>query len=300
MEVVFLGTGSAWGAPEHGCPCLICQAMRRAGEERTRTSLLVTTDQHLLIDPGPDIRRQMIDHRVGRPDAVLITHEHLDHMGGLDDLLCFRRSVARQDWRPIPVYAHPAAWPSIEARFDYLFETTLEKRDYLPGRPAEDLAVEVTPFKTEHGPVAKGSVGLIIARNGKKLVYTSDFMSLPEEPEALAKPDLLILQAHFFNEPGFNRPHHMSLQNGLDYIARWEPKRVVLVHLSSADWTPGDPANAILKKLEPKDPLRDEDGRPFDIPLTTDDWAALAPRVLAAAGLDVAVEPAREGMRLVI
>ena len=298
MEVTFLGTGSAWGAPEYNCPCLICQAMRAGGEERTRTSFFLEAGENILIDPGMDLRRQMIDVGSPVPQAVIITHEHLDHMGGLDDLLCFRRSLPKDDWRPIPTFAHPLAWPAIEARFGYLMGSLLTRGECRPGQPIPGLKTGVVPFKTDHGPVAQGSVGLVFTWQNKKIVYTSDFEGLPHEPDILAGADLLILQSHFFNQPANNRPHHMSLQRAVDYLDRWRPKRVVLVHLSASDWVPGDPANNILQKLEPAGPLTGPDGRPLPVPLTTDDWAELAPRVLAQAGLDIPVEPAREGMRL--
>lgn len=297
MRLILLGTGSAWGGPEHTCPCKICQAMARAGEERTRTSILIEAGERLLIDPGPDIRRQLIDNQVQRPDAVLISHEHLDHMGGLDELLCFRRAVPKADWRPLPVYAHPEAWPSILTRFGYLFGTTLEARKYRPGETSAGLVSRVTPFKTNHGPVAQGSVGLVVEHGGKKVVYTSDFVDLPLDPPLAKGADLLLLQGHYFNEPIFNRPNHMSLQNGLAYVRAWQPGRVVLVHLSSGDWVPGDPANNILKKLEPRQPLTDRAGQPLPVPLTTDDWAELAPQVFDLAGLaHIPVEPGRDGM----
>ncbi len=298
MEVVFLGTGSAWAVPEHGCECRICRAMAEAGEERTRTALFIEASEKILVDPGPDIRRQMIRAALPRPDVVLITHEHLDHLAGLDELLCFRRAVSPPEWRPLPLYAHPAAWPAIKGRFGYLFPSLLEERQAQEGQALKGPKTRITPFKTAHGPVAKGSVGYVFEWRGKKIVYTSDFLTLEEEPERLERPDLLILQSHFFNEPERNRPHHMSLQAARPYIARWRPARIVLVHISSADWVPGDPANHILKKLRPKNPLKDAAGRPWPVPLTTDDWARLAPQVLYQAGLEMPIEPAREGMRL--
>ena len=93
MEILFLGTGAAWAVPEHSCACAICSRMLAEGEERTRTSFLVRGSESILMDCGPDWRIQMKTHQLGRPDAILITHEHSDHFLGLDDLLAFRRSM---------------------------------------------------------------------------------------------------------------------------------------------------------------------------------------------------------------
>ena len=94
MEIVFLGTGAAWGLPEHTCSCAICAKMRDLGEHRTRTGLFIRGQERLMIDCGPDIRSQMMIHDIELPDAVIITHEHGDHFLGLDELLAFRRRAS--------------------------------------------------------------------------------------------------------------------------------------------------------------------------------------------------------------
>lgn len=285
MEMVFLGTGSAWGVPEHTCDCAICSSMTRKGEDRTRTSILFRGLENILLDCGPDVRIQMIRNRVQRPDAILITHEHADHTAGLDDLHAFRRSVPRESWIPIPVYATEAAWVSIEARFGYLVGSLIEKRLVVSGTVIQLHTCRVTPFKTFHGPSAPGSVGYVMEfQKGPdtfKVSYTSDFMAIVEEPVSLMRPDILLLQTHWFNEPIENRPFHMSFQNGLHYMRHWKPKNgAYLVHISDGDHVPGDPANSYLKKLQPKDPLAHPvTGIPYPVPLCRDQWQEIAETV---------------------
>lgn len=285
MQIRFLGTGSAWCVPEHSCACRICAEVTRLGEERTRTSFLVEGQEKILVDCGPDIRSQMRRHRVGRPDAVLITHEHGDHFLGFDDLLPFRRCIPREAWKPIPVYATAQTLEAVRVRFGYLFGSLIEPREAVPGVPVEGLNMKVTPFKTFHGPTAPGSVGYVLedgwGGEPLKLVYTSDFLRLDEEPDFLLEPDVLVMQAHWLNEPADNRPHHMSFQRAIEYIRRWRPKKVTyIVHLSAGDQVKGDPFNNSVKKLTPKSPMTEPaTGEEYPIPLCQAEWQETVDRI---------------------
>jgi phosphoribosyl 1,2-cyclic phosphate phosphodiesterase len=280
MDITFLGTGAAWCIPEHSCACAICEKLNELGEERTRTSFLVRGKESILVDCGPDIRNQMRNCKMERPDLVLITHEHGDHYLGLDDLVAFRRSVPVEAWRPIPVYATETAWKAIEVRFGYLIGSLITKKIAAPGEALEDTQAKITPFKTFHGPSAAGSVGYVI-EDSLKLVYTSDFMKIEDEPEILFDPDILIIQSHWFNEPEFNRPSLMSFQRAVDYIRLWKPKIAsYLVHISDGDLVPDDPGNSFMKKRPPGDPLKSpQTGMPYPIPRCQAEWQSVVNQI---------------------
>jgi len=306
VEILFLGTGGAWGLPEHQCPCATCRHLRAIGQYRTRTSLWVQGPAPVLVDPGPDLRAQLMREDLPRPAAVLVSHEHGDHFLGLDELLCYRRNLPPDDWQPIPVYASEAAWVQIEARFGYLLGNLLEKRLAHPGRELEGEPFgpefACTPVKTDHGPFPQGSVGYVF-RQGRgdralRWGYTSDFIAV-EDPQGFAGLDLLVCQCHFFNEPEINRANHMSLQRALKLWRQWRPGEVYLVHLSCQDSIPGDePANQMLKKYRPGDPLRDPQGEPYPIPRDHDSWQDTVKRVLAHRGINIPVRVARDGLRI--
>ncbi len=306
MQLLFLGTGGAWGLPEHQCPCATCAHLRAIGEQRTRTSLWLQGPARVLIDPGPDLRAQLMREDLPRPDAVLITHEHGDHYLGLDDLLCYRRNLPPEDWQPIPVYASQETWQQVEVRFGYLLGSLLEKRLAVPGRELSGEPFGPTlacrPVKTDHGPIPKGSVGYVLTdRSGLRpisLGCTSDLMRV-SETEGFAGLDLLVCQSHFVHEPAINRANHLSLQRALPLLAQWQPGRVYLVHLSCQDFIPGDDeANRMLKKYEPSEPLRDPAGRPYPIPRDQAAWQALAERVFGDHGLNMPVTVAADGLRV--
>lgn len=305
MEVVFLGTGAAWSLPEYSCGCAVCTRMTALGEERTRTSLLLQGRETILVDCGPDIRTQMWRNRVERPDLILITHEHGDHYLGLDDLLVFRRSLARDEWQPIPVYASETAWQAIEVRFGYLLGSLIEKRYALPGVPLDGPKTRIVPFKTFHGPTASGSVGYLVEEDHSpplKLVYTSDFIRIDEEPAFLSEPDVLIMQSHWLNEPVTNRPHHMSFQRAMEYIERWNPRRgTYLVHISDGDQVPGDSCNHFLKKYSPASPLAPPNSAsPYPVPRCLSEWQEVIDTICGDYSVPGPVIVAYDGLRIAL
>ncbi len=304
MEIVFLGTGAAWGVPEVGCPCRICQKVRSLDEERTRSAYLIKGKETLLLDCGPDIRRQLERQEVERLDAILISHEHADHYLGLDDITAFRRRLSREKWQPIPTYATKAAWAVIKKSFGYLCGTLLEPRVIKPGERVAGLATDIYPFKTFHGDSAPGSVGFIIEEdlsgNAHKLIYTSDFFDVPKLGGRLMEPDFLILQSHWLNEPLVNRAHSLSLERGVDFIQAWKPKsRIFLVHISEAYPIEGDPANEALKKVAPKKPMKDPKTKlPYTLPTCQTEWQSVAEKVLQDRGIPTPVQVASDGLKV--
>jgi len=304
MDILFLGTGGAWGVPEVNCECFICREMRKRGEKRERTSILLSGETNLLIDCGPDIRSQLLRNRVERVEGVLISHEHGDHYMGMDELFAYRRNSPKDTWRPVPVYLTSETWDVVSARFAYLEQMDVIQSHLIePGKWFTHEEFEIFPFKTEHGAFAKGSVGFAIRskdRQGreKSLVYTSDFMDLPGVPSELVSPDYLIIQSFWLNEPLNNRPHHMSFQRAIRFIELLKPgKGVFLVHIGDADMVPGDPANGNLKKYGPRDPLRPRSGEdPYPIPLNQEQWQHTVDRIVLDRGLPYKVTVAYDDL----
>lgn len=304
MDITFLGTGAAWGLPEIGCKCMVCETMRKLGEERTRTCLLVEARETLLLDCGPDIRRQLSGRLTSPPQAVLLTHSHGDHCLGLDELVAFRRVAPRDAWRPIPVYATAETWERVEAVFGYLLKDLLEKRLAIPGEPLDGLETRVVPFATEHGPVAKGSVGYLLEEKGElgeftRILYTSDFMGLKTKPAWEGPLHAAVLQSHWLHEPEVNRPHHMSFQRALNFIMEWNPSEVYLVHFSDEYQVEGDPFPKGLKAVKPLKPILDSSsGLPHPQPLCHADWQNLVERICMDMGIPQRPVVTRDGLKV--
>lgn len=162
MKLTFLGTGTSQGVPVIGCRCKVCTSADPR-DNRLRTSAMVETrGVRIVIDAGPDFRYQMLRTGVRHLDAILLTHEHKDHIGGLDDVgLQFRRLPA--DRHKVHIYAAPRALECVRKDFDYAFaqdkyrgvpEIELHEIDTaraVPGRGCGDRARVGPPFRALRG-----------------------------------------------------------------------------------------------------------------------------------------------------
>lgn len=198
LDITFLGTGTSTGVPQIGCTCPVCRSTDRR-DARLRSSVLVQNGQgRLIIDCGPDFRQQMLSQGGGRLDAAFLTHEHYDHVGGLDDLRPFN---VFGDMR---IYAEPYCIDHLRERLPYCFG----ERKY-PGVPSLDLLplspgdrVEVAGMKVEALRVMHGRLPILGFRIGS-LGYVTDAKEVPAESwERLRGVKVLIVNGLRF------RPHH--------------------------------------------------------------------------------------------
>lgn len=225
MKITFLGTGTSTGVPEVGCQCGVCQS-EDPKDKRLRCSSVLETDNGnvLLIDCSPDFREQMLRYPLERIDGVLITHEHYDHVGGIDDL----RFHSREE--PLNLYAEEYVCERLLQRLPYCFG---EKR--YPGVPNIALnPTSLSPFfiKTEEVipiRVMHGKLPILGYRIGR-MAYLTDLSILPEgEYQKLEGIDLLVIaalrrQEHFA---------HQSLQQALRKSQRIAPRiATYLIHFS--------------------------------------------------------------------
>lgn len=226
MKITLLGTGTSTGVPQLGCTCPTCLS-GDPRDRRRRASALVTTDQgtHILIDAGPDIYHQLLDAKVSRIDAVLLTHSHFDHMGGMDDL----RPYCPKDGSGMPVYCLESTASNFRQYMPYCFAA-----NPYPGVPHFDVhIIDSTQFKIGHTPVEPVKVmhGQLEIRGYKigKMAYVTDCKTLPEESmRQLEGLDLLVINALRQKEHWT----HMNLEQALKVISQVKPRRAVLTHLS--------------------------------------------------------------------
>ncbi|MHA7109083.1 MBL fold metallo-hydrolase [Sunxiuqinia elliptica] len=225
IAVELLGTGTSQGVPVVACDCEVCQSTDPK-DQRLRSALFVELNGlKLVIDAGPDFRQQMLRIGLRKLDAILLTHEHTDHLFGLDDIRAF-------NWvqkHPTDIYAEKRVQTAIKRVFDYVFE----KNKY-PGIPQMNLhLVENKPFNI--GPVeilpVRGfhhKLPVFGYRIGK-MAYLTDINHLPEEEIVkLQNLDVLIVNALRIEK----HISHFNLEEALALIEQVKPRKAYLTHIS--------------------------------------------------------------------
>ncbi|RDE08626.1 MBL fold metallo-hydrolase [Pelagibacterium lacus] len=231
-----LGCGSSGGVPRIGNDWGACDP-HNPKNRRLRCSLLLTgwrDDQpgvtRVLIDAGPDLREQMLTAEVPEVDGVLYTHEHADHTHGIDDL----RVLALNARRRVDVYMSISTEGRLRDAFAYCF-TAPEGSPYPPILNANSIAggelvtiagaggaIRIMPFEQQHGSIT--SLGFRIG----KFAYSCDLSGIPAASESVLHDlDLWVLDALRYK----SHPSHLNLEEALDLIARYAPRRAVLTNL---------------------------------------------------------------------
>ncbi|MBR4997982.1 MAG: MBL fold metallo-hydrolase [Bacteroidaceae bacterium] len=224
MKITFLGTGTSTGVPEIGCTCPVCTSADPR-DRRLRVSLLVETGEaRILIDCGPDFREQMLRVPFDRLDGVLLTHEHYDHTGGIDDLRPFCR------FGDIDIFADALTCTHLRERLPYLFKEVLYPGvprlhfyAIAPYRTFDVKGVEVLPLQVMHGalPILGYRIGA--------LGFVTDMLTAPEATyEALRGVDVLIVNAL---RP-FAHGSHQTIDDAIAFAQRVGAKKTYLIHMS--------------------------------------------------------------------
>lgn len=231
MTITFLGTGTSQGVPVIACNCTVCQS-HDTRDRRLRTSALITTDDgsNILIDIGPDFREQMLREHVRHLEAILITHAHRDHVGGIDDI----RSFNYVQGRKMEVYGNAEALHALQRDYHYIFEP-----HQFPGLPEANLHILTgnEPFQV---PTLDTQLTVIPIRAMHKdlpvlgyrigpLAYLTDANYIaPEEMQKMQGVDLLVVNA-LRKQKHFS---HFCLSEALQVIRQVQPRRACLTHLS--------------------------------------------------------------------
>jgi len=231
MKVTLLGTGTSTGVPIIGCRCRVCTS-KDPRDNRTRCACLVETNGlHLVIDTGPDFRRQALQAQFKKVDAVLFTHHHFDHVVGLDDL----RPFFFDNRSPIPCYARPNTAAVLRTMFHYIFTdgsypgvSRLELYEpegpfRVHGRYTPEAAVDVVPIEVYHGKLPM--YGYRIGR----FAYLTDTNRIPERSfEQLRGLDVLVLDA-LRHEP---HQTHFTIQEAVETARRIGARQTYFIHMT--------------------------------------------------------------------
>jgi len=258
MQLRFLGTGTSAGIPVIACDCPTCTSTDPR-DTRTRTSSTIEftdpdgIDRVILIDTSPDLREQVLRERITRIDAILYTHNHVDHTFGLDEVRRFNEVMGT----PINIYADAHTMTALKRVYQHIFEPHKNVQKSFIAKLIPYLiepliqftlfGLTITPITLHHGklPILGFSFDMPAANSDLlPLAYCTDVSEIPPEAlAALAGTQTLVLDALR------HRPHptHFTVAQALDAVVQINPSRTYLVHMThdlmhaptNADLPPG-------------------------------------------------------------
>ena len=225
LKITFLGTGTSQGIPVVGSNHPVCKSTD-IKDKRLRSSILIQSkSSNFVIDCGPDFRYQMLRSNCNKLDAVFFTHEHSDHVSGIDDLRPFYFNHGEID-----IYAHKRVLTNIKNRYNYIFNNDIN----YPGVPVINTieidnnifnvkGLNITPICVKHNKLQVFGFRL------EDFAYITDMKSISDsELSKLYNLNVLVLnclrlEAHH---------SHLNLREALDLVKKISPKICYFTHIS--------------------------------------------------------------------
>lgn len=219
LQITILGCGSSLGVPVIACTCFVCKSTS-SYNKRTRSSIFIKSgDAKILVDFGFDIKDQLVRENITGLDAAILTHDHADHVSGIDNLRVFKFLQGSA----LDIYTEHKTGEVIKERYKYLFQNGI--LDLKGLEPVSDFKVKdtrVQTFPQHHDTII--SLGLRI----DNFIYSTDITSFPEESKKfLSKADVWIMDCLDYKS---NHAHA-----GLDQVLRWDrefrPRQIILTNM---------------------------------------------------------------------
>ena len=225
MKITFLGTGTSQGIPVIACDCKVCRS-DNPKDNRLRTSVLIEdNNQTFVIDTGPDFRQQMLRENVQKLDAIVYTHQHKDHVAGMDDIRAFNYKFKKY----MDIYCTAEVEEALIREFPYVFSSYKYpgvpeiKIHNIKNEPFNINGVEILPIEGLHYKLP------VFGYRINDFVYLTDVSFVSEkEKEKMKGADIIVLDALR------KTPHisHFTMEQAVDLLEELQPKQGYLIHIS--------------------------------------------------------------------
>lgn len=224
MKLHFLGTGTSTGIPQIGCNCNVCKSSNFKDCRLRASALLSINNLNILIDCGPDFRTQILNCGSPHLDALLITHSHYDHVGGVDDLRPYCKNG------DFPIYCKEDVSDDLHNRIPYCFNThpypgvpSFQLNNISAGKTFNILGIAIEPLAILHYKLE------ILGFKIGQLAYITDAKTICDETiDRIKDIDTLVINSLREEE----HISHMTLQQALEVISKVKPRIAYLTHLS--------------------------------------------------------------------
>ncbi len=243
IEIVFLGTGTSQGVPVIACECDVCTS-NDPRDNRLRTSIMLSyRGKNIVIDSGPDFRQQMLRQKVMHLDAIVYTHEHKDHVAGMDDV----RAYNYKQQSDMQLYGSFRVEEAIRREFHYAF--TEKKYPGIPevvfnridNDPFPLLGLHFIPVEVMHYHLPVQGFRI----NDISYITDANYIA-PEEIEKIKGSRILIINALRKQ----SHPSHFNLEEALQLIEQIKPQQAYLIHISHLMGKHADVANELPKGVQ--------------------------------------------------
>jgi phosphoribosyl 1,2-cyclic phosphate phosphodiesterase len=248
VRLVILGSGTSFGVPVIGCECRVCKSTDPRNK-RTRVAALMEGDDGavILVDTPPEIRLQLVNANVRRVDAVLYTHDHADHIHGIDDLRAISVRIGE-----LPVYGPPETLDRLEQRFGYIFDpgiippagTTKPRLTRTPLDAGKEVVIcgqTVLPLEVDHGGTR------VYGYRFGRMAYVTDAKDVPATTRRMLDGvEILVVNALFERQ----HPTHLSIPEAVSLAGEVGARHTYLTHLTH-DFAHTELASRLPSGVEP-------------------------------------------------
>lgn len=225
MKVTFLGTGTSQGVPIIGCDCNVCKSTNPK-DKRLRSSIFLEIDnQKIVIDTGTDFRQQLLNNHIEDIDAIIYTHEHKDHIAGLDDI----RPINYLKKKDIPIYAEHRVLEALKGEFHYAFaEIKYPGLPKLTTHEIQNTSFQINQTTFQPIRVMHHKLPVFGYRINDFAYITDANFIASEELDKLKNLDVLVINALRYE----SHISHFTFDEALAIIEQLQPKQAYLTHIS--------------------------------------------------------------------